>query len=60
MEKKRGSNSCKDGVQSRILDLDSFAETFNVKFDKGKTALPTITGSVLSILLFALTLVYAV
>ena len=60
MQRSKSTTKCgSKGIKEKVMSLDSFAETFKVKFDDGKTALPTILGSILSILLFILTVAYA-
>ena len=46
--------------KQKVLSLDTFAENFIIKFDQGKSNFPTLFGSILSILMFALTITYTV
>ena len=53
-------NSNRISFKQKVLNLDTFAENFTIKFDQGKSNFPTLIGSILSILMFALTITYTV
>ena len=52
--------SSRISFKQKVLSLDTFAENFTIKFDQGKSNFPTLIGSILSILMFALTITYTV